>query len=225
VNTFIQPLIAITCISRTKKPPAQIDLYAEAVIKARGIPDLISNYTDPKKLAARYDGLLIPGGRDLPPSMYSETQSFPVDLEDEDRIAFELSFLDRMLRFNKPVLGICYGMQLINVFLGGTLYQDIASQVPGSVEHRTGMHLITIASNSIIAEGLLRVNSSHHQGVKHPGKGISPFAFSSDGVIEAFYSEDHDFLTGIQWHPERTDDDLSCLIFGKFTAACYVKKA
>jgi putative glutamine amidotransferase len=73
-------------------------------------------------------------------------------------------------------------------------------------------------------EGLKRVCSSHHQGVKHPGKGLSKIAFSSDGVIEAFYAEDYDFLTGVQWHPERTDDDLSCHIFSKFIAACCVKK-
>ncbi len=221
---MLKPLIGITCGSRTS-PPNKTELYHEAIIKACGIPEFIYLDADPEDLAQRYAGLLIPGGRDLPPSLYNEDQSFLSNIEDADRIRFDFSFLDRMLRYNKPVLGICYGMQLINVFLGGTLYQDIASQVPGALEHRAGTHEITIVSNPFIPAGTSLVNTSHHQAVKQPGTGLSPLAFSSDGIMEAFYSGDHYFLAGVQWHPERTGDDLSCLIFSQFLTACSFYKS
>lgn len=223
MKPLLKPLIGITCGNRTK-PPNQIGLYSKAVIKACGIPELIDQDIDPENLLQRYDGLLIPGGSDLPPSLYNEKKSFQADVEDEDRISFDFSFLGQMLRYNKPVLGICYGMQLVNVFFGGTLYQDIASQIPRSLEHRTRMHEITIVSNPFIPAGSNLVNSSHHQGVKHLGTGLLPLAFSYDGIIEAFYSKDYDFLIGVQWHPERADDNLTCLIFNKFLTACSVKE-
>ncbi len=112
-------------------------------------------------------------------------------------------------------------MQLINVFFGGSLYQDISSQKPDSLNHKEGMHSATIIDNPFIAAGGAMVNTSHHQAVKTAGRGIIPFAFAPDGITEAFFLESYGFLLGVQWHPERMDTPLTRSIFERFIEACH----
>jgi putative glutamine amidotransferase len=143
-----------------------------------------------------------------------------VKLVPRERSDFEISLLKEMIRHKKPVFGICYGMQLINVALGGTLYQDIESQLSSDINHRKGYHKIVIQENRFIQEGEFSVNSTHHQAIKELGAGLVDFVFSPDKLIEAFYRKDYPFLVGVQWHPERLlDDNLSLALFYSFIGA------
>jgi len=194
--------------------------YCEAIAMSGGIPMLIPPAEDPVLYAERINGLLIPGGDDLNPSYYHEEILPQVKTVARQRSEFEMSLLNEILKIHKPVLGICYGMQLLNVFFGGSLYQDIASQLEVEINHKKDYHIIVITENRFLEEGRFSVNSTHHQAVKEPGNNLSPFAYSPDNLIEAFYLKDYDFLVGVQWHPERLlEEALSLSLFKYFVKA------
>ncbi|MDA8086434.1 MAG: gamma-glutamyl-gamma-aminobutyrate hydrolase family protein [Nitrospiraceae bacterium] len=191
--------------------------YAEAVWKAGGIPLVIPITGSPEEVCERLDGILIPGGDDIEPSYYGEKPKYPLQLVDTRRTDFELSLI-RAVYYGggsgqkqkpKALLGICYGMQLINVALGGTLYQDLDAQFRGlcAIDHRRGMHDITMEGASLPVEGRFRVNSSHHQGIRKTAGALCTMAYSDDGLVEAVYSREHRFFAGVQWHPERMPED------------------
>ncbi len=165
-------------------------------------------------------GIIIPGGGDIHPSYYGEEILFDnLNIVNRMRTEFELELLQRLMKLKRPILGICYGMQLINVFMGGTLYQDIKREIPASIDHNKGHH-VHIKENRFIKKGIIRVNSSHHQSIKSPGKGIDVIGTSEDGVIEAITHIDYPYLLGLQWHPERMNDEISKSIFRNFIEAC-----
>ncbi len=194
--------------------------YCEAIVMSGGIPMLISPAADPALYAEKINGLLIPGGNDLNPSYYHEEILPEVRPVTRQRSDFEISLLNEILKLHKPVLGICYGMQLLNVFFGGTLYQDIASQLAVEINHKKDYHIIVITENRFLEKGTFSVNSTHHQAVKEPGNNLSTFAYSPDNLIEAFYLKDYDFLVGVQWHPERLlEEALSLSLFKYFVKA------
>ena len=153
-----------------------------------------------------YDGLLLPGGCDINPAVYGKT-GIPEETVDDDLDALQFAVLDRFLKAGKPVLGICRGHQLLNVAFGGTLIQHL----PGAEKHmrlpgdRDNVHTVQISRNSYLYPLYgpeCAVNSSHHQAVELPGKGLRAVMHSGDGVIEA---AEHDSLPvwSVQWHPER----------------------
>ena len=194
--------------------------YCEAITGAGGIPILIPSVGNALQYGDMIDALLISGGNDLDPFYYREEVSPRVKLVPRKRSDFEFALLDEVLRLRKPVLGICYGMQLISVYFGGTLYQDLALQGSVEISHENGYHLIMISENRFFEEDTCSVNSSHHQAIKQLGKGLSACAHSPDRLIEAFYKEDYPFLVGTQWHPERMhENDLSTHIFQLFVGA------
>jgi putative glutamine amidotransferase len=164
------------------------------------------------------DGLVFQGGADIAPGTYKEA---PIEdgkwPGDAYRDQYELKIMDYGFKNQKPILAICRGFQLANVYLGGTLYQDLKTQTSTSVEHRSAelydkiSHTVTCSEKSLLKEiygkEILSVNSVHHQGVKDLGQGLVIDALSSDDqVIEAFHYENmkENYLLGVQWHPEFT---------------------
>lgn len=191
-------------------------VYAEAVLRAGGLPFVLPYSDDPTCVEAyldRVSGVLITGGAfDINPAAYGETAREGMGPMKEGRTAFESALMRAALKRNMPVLGICGGMQLLNVVLGGTLYQDIGREVPEAREHeqkhdRTHpQHPVDVKDGTLLAEavgkGQLMVNSTHHQAVKTLGNQVVASAVSPDGVTEAIESSTHAFALGVQWHPE-----------------------
>ena len=163
------------------------------------------------------DGLVLQGGADLAPETYGEQPQRPEWAGDRVRDLYELEVLNEFIAADKPVLGICRGAQLINVAFGGTLYQDINSQLPGTLEHRAyhtyehNFHDISIEPESGLARmypGVRdgKVNSIHHQSVKKLGRELAIEAYSKpDRVVEAMRWQGRSYVFGVQWHPEFLD--------------------
>jgi putative glutamine amidotransferase len=180
----------------------------------------------------RLDGLLISGGNfDIHPSYYGEKPINALGVIKTGRTEFELGLIELALNQDLPLLGICGGAQAINVALGGTLYQDIVTQLPDAGKHelRTvkhgGSHPIEIHSGTrlrrILQQRALEVNTSHHQAIKAVGRGLVVNATAEDGLIEGIESANHRFVLGVQWHPEVSalKDRYQRRIFSSFISA------
>ena len=178
------------------------------------------------------DGLVITGGNfDIHPSYYSEKPIVELGVMKSRRTEFELEIGAAALRKDLPVLGLCGGEQAVNVALGGSLYQDIATQLPAALAHEQsekksyGGHYVDIVPQTrlytIVQRGRIEVNTSHHQAVKQLGKGLIIDAVADDGVIEGIESTCHRFVLGVQWHPEAlARRQAHRRIFSAFLAAC-----
>jgi putative glutamine amidotransferase len=214
-----RPLIAIST-GGAENLPRRLELYRQAVENAGVAAVFIGPEANMMDAVKSFSGFLLPGGRDIDPLLYNEEKVFDLDLEDGKRVSFDLALFRSALKQGSPVLGICYGMQLINVAMGGTLYQDIGRQTELAIDHVNVSHSVQVSDNPFMAAGQYEVNSSHHQAVKEAGKGLKVLALSPDGVIEAFYSPDYPFLMGVQWHPERMKNIISERVFTSFIGAC-----
>lgn len=160
------------------------------------------------------DALILQGGADVAPESYGETPLRPEWSGDRIRDVYEIELIQKFREQKKPVLGICRGLQILNVALGGSLYQDITEQVSGSLVHRNwdiydqNFHTVELLKNSSLANlyggpGLHMINSVHHQGIKDLAPCLNVEAVSKDdGIIEAVRSNKDDFVMGVQWHPE-----------------------
>ena len=215
--------------------------YVNAIERSGGMAVMLPYTTDTEiidQFIALCDGFLFTGGVDINPSRYGEERSERCgkvcDYRDEaEFLAFERVFAAKE---EKAILGICRGSQLINTALGGTLYQDIPSEIGTSLIHRQGephsapSHEADIAEGSPLAELLgekrIPVNSLHHQSAKKLGEELRVMARADDGVIEAAYMPSRKFLWAIQWHPEKSfdADERSRKIFKSFVNACEKSK-
>lgn len=187
--------------------------YAQAVVAAGALP-LLAPTTAPDlapAYAASADALLLTGGCDIDPQRFGQQPDRDLGVVDVERDAFELALYEAFRTAGKPVLGICRGIQLINVAHGGTLHQHVAS-LPESIQHDqldlsgTPQQGVTLTRGSRLAEAYgaetMRVNSYHHQAIDRLGAGLRAVAHTADGLIEAVEGEGEDFLIGVQWHPE-----------------------
>jgi len=223
-----KPLIGITTDIKDGNFVIE-EKYAHAVARAGGIPLLIPSITGNAELvmqtARRLDGLLLPGSRDMDPKFYSEDphpKLRPMILE---RTETEFAVLREASGRKIPVLGICGGMQLINVFHGGTLYQDIYSFIPEAIPHEKGaVHDVNVEHDSLLIKITntvqFPVKSYHHQSVKDIGQGLRISALAPDGIVEGIESVGDLYVLGIQWHPELEDTEISIRIFSDFINRC-----
>jgi putative glutamine amidotransferase len=190
--------------------------YAEAVFRAGGLPLVLPLTRDPTLIDAlldRISGLVVTGGAfDVPPEAYGEAPREGLGTLKPGRTQFETLLLQAAVRRNLPILGVCGGMQLLNVVFGGTLIQDIRRDLPDARNHEQAndrtqpSHPVEVQEGTLLAElvgkGQLMVNSTHHQAVARTGDGLVVSAEAPDGVIEAIESTRGIFAVGVQWHPE-----------------------
>lgn len=190
--------------------------YIRAIEALGGLPVILPLVTDSRsrrRLLQGIDGLLLTGsGPDLSPALYGERQQYRFPVVAEQRSDFELSLIRFALRDSIPTLAICGGMQTMNVACGGSLYQDISSQVSAAIPHRQTppatrvSHSVSVTTGSllrrIVQRSRMQVNSSHHQSVKMVGPVLIASAMAPDGIVEAIEHPTHRFFLGLQWHPE-----------------------
>jgi putative glutamine amidotransferase len=214
--------------------------YIQTLTAAGALPWMIPLVTDEETLRGIYDaldGVFLPGGADIDPVSYGTTPHPMCDKTDRERDRVELTLGKWAIADGKPVLGVCRGMQLINVVGGGTLYQDLATQFPAGIKHdyfpfggqtytRDYLaHEIRIVDDSRLARlfgaGTLEVNSMHHQGVRTVGAGLVATAHAPDGLVEALEGTGSAYLLAVQWHPEAlTDRDAATRrLFAEFVEA------
>jgi putative glutamine amidotransferase len=190
--------------------------YVRAIEDLGGVPLILPLTTDRavrRTLLNGLQGLLLTGsGPDLPPHLYGERRRYDFGVVSRQRYAFELDIARMAADQKLPVFGICGGMQAINVAFGGTLVQDISSQISAPLPHRSSLpatrvcHAVHVSAKSLLRritrKETIRVNSSHHQSVKQVAPRLIASAVAADGVIEAIESPTHPFFLGVQWHPE-----------------------
>lgn len=210
--------------------------YAEAIEATGGVPlhiPLIPNREYLGALIEHLDGLLLSGSNsDIDPAQYGEEPRPRLGPVVPERDSVDLLLLDLAEKRKVPVLGICFGMQSLNVSRGGTLYQDLETQMPNVLKHEQGMpvdrpsHYVNLEVDSLLAQlaggKTIRVNSTHHQAVKDVGRDLRVIATANDGVIEAVTDTRPDrFALGVQWHPEIgwERDQFSHAIFARFVEA------
>ncbi len=201
--------------------------YARAVDAAGGQAVVLPAQSDPAALVQRLDGLLLPGGDDLLPDRpYPDDVRF--DAVPEVQLDFDRALLDAALARPIPLLGICYGMQLLGLAHESTLYYDLPTDRPESEPHRlpedTGRHPLVIEPGTRLAEILgtapESVNSLHHQSLADVGRDLQISARAPDGVIEAIEGTRGPFAVGVQWHPEKLEGRHRSALFEAFVAAC-----
>jgi gamma-glutamyl-gamma-aminobutyrate hydrolase PuuD len=180
--------------------------YAQAIKRVGGQPILISPDITPQTIAAICDAVVISGGDDLSPELYGEAPCAAVNLESVERVDWERQLLDLFVESDTPVLGVCYGMQLMNVHFGGSLYQDISAAYENAADHggmgRLTSHEININKDSRLFPAIgtkAAVSSLHHQAINKLAPGFQIAATAEDGIIEAIEFKN---LLGVEWHPE-----------------------
>jgi putative glutamine amidotransferase len=230
-----RPIIGITSAYIPSGDYAKVhSSYMEAVREAGGTPAILPVIED-EGLVGEYvrvlDGLLLTGGDDVPPEAYGERPLEQTKTLSPRRHRFEQAMVKAWLRTGKPILGICRGLQQVNVVCGGSLVQDIPTQVGTGVIHRKpkgsgkAAHAVAIEPGtrlrSLLAAASAQVNSNHHQAAREVGEGLRVSARSPDGVIEALELTDGRFGLLVQWHPESIKDAKHRkAIYGAFVRAC-----
>lgn len=234
----MNPVIGIVpSIEETKKQYFTNITNVRAIQRVGGLPFILP-YTKSKELIKKYatfiDGLYLAGGNDLDPCYYKEDPHPMLGEVNPTRDEFEWEMLKNISKADKPVLGVCKGAQVINVFFGGSLYQDLSSQLTqSSIQHgqkallKYPVHVVELVNNTklhdIIRKATIKVNSHHHQAIREVGDGITVSGQTNDGIIESIESTRHSFIIGVQWHPEElfeADEELAVKLYKEFINQC-----
>lgn len=233
-----KPLIGITASHDLRTGDLRMaPSYQSAIQKSGGIPlilPLALEEEECRRLAETLDGFLFTGGPDVHPFLFGEDTMEGCGDRSPLRDQTELSLFSAVYQQKKPVLGICRGAQLINIALGGDIYQDLASQLPGRlpIAHRQPFHLsnpshrVSLEPDSLLAKisgaETIEVNSAHHQAIRKTAAPLSVSGRTADSVIEAVEQRDYPFLIGVQWHPEMLADTYShaSRLFEAFVCTC-----
>lgn len=209
--------------------------YMTGLEEAGAIPVMMPLTDDEQiitQLVDTLDGFLLTGGHDVNPALYGEEPVTECGMPCTPRDKMESLLLKAALEADKPIFGICRGIQFLNAWLGGTLYQDLPSQHPGGLEHHmlppydVPAHEVLVEMDSplykLLEKETLEVNSYHHQAIKTLAPGLKAMAVSTDGLVEAVWMPDKRFVIATQWHPEFSYrvNDSSRKLFGAFVAAC-----
>ena len=200
------PLIGISCSQPGTRTDGLSRNYSEAILRAGGTPVIIPTLTSDQQaeqVLARLDGIVFSGGEDVNPAWYGEEILNETVGVNTSRDRSDSLLARAALRSGKPILAICRGEQLMNVILGGSLYQDIPAQLPNAHAHQGVSHKIGLTEGGFLARlygpDSLLVNSRHHQAAKDPAPGIRIAAWSDDGILEAW---ENDQVWAVQFHPE-----------------------
>ncbi len=208
--------------------------YVDSLIHAGAVPVILPPMEDGLDvLVEGLDGVLMSGGYDIDPALYGQDTKNTCGYTDRSVDQYYINLLHEAEKKNLPVLGICKGIQAINVAYGGTLHQDIATEVEGSLKHVQdakrfhGTHEIQIKKDSFLGSVLgekARVNSYHHQSVDHVADGFEVCATANDGIIECIAKKEGSFMVGVQFHPEMMaafhNQDMERL-FEAFVKVCH----
>ncbi len=211
-----KPLIAVLPLyDREKDSYWMLPGYFAGLQAAGAVPVMLPLFgeQDAAQLARDFDGFLFTGGQDLDPALYGEQKLDCCGELSPARDRMEAAMFQAAFSSGKPILGICRGLQMINVCLGGSLWQDLPSQRPESRNHRMerpydrAEHPVKLSGplEALYARKTLGVNSCHHQGIKSLAPGLEPMALADDGLMEAFFHPEQAFLWAVQWHPEFFD--------------------
>ncbi len=231
----MKPIIGINCdYEEEGKRPYSFTYrdYSDAIIAAQGIPlllPIVKEKNTVRLLLEKMDGLLLTGGNDVPPQRYGEEQHKKTICVHPDKDISDNILVRVAMQMKKPILAICYGAQLVNVVLGGSLVQDIPSVGISTIIHKDSQnvhysHPVAIERDSLLYQIVeterIETNSVHHQAINKLGKGLRATAHTQDGITEAFELKDHPFLVGVQWHPERmTEHPCHAALFRSLVTA------
>lgn len=218
------------------------DTYTRSVLAAGGTPVILPPHVESiDDLLDSLDGIIFSGGGDIDSSHWNEEPHAEAYGFDEERDTFELQAIPKVVSRDMPMLGICRGIQTVNVALGGSIVQDIPAQMPGTLQHRqhkdgkmrdTTSHAVTIKEGEnilyqIVGDTTLETNSFHHQAIGNVGEGLEVVATAEDGVIEAVWNPGMTFGLAVQWHPEMLAANYPdhAAIFEAFVKAAADRKA
>ncbi|MFF5993513.1 gamma-glutamyl-gamma-aminobutyrate hydrolase family protein [Lysinibacillus sp. KU-BSD001] len=228
----MKPIIGVTMHSSERKFEIN-ETYIQAVLQAGGIPLCFPHITTGvEEFISKIDGLLLIGGHDIHPKFFGEDPIPMQGMVIEQRDESDFQVLQAALKRDLPVFAVCRGHQVLNVAFGGSLYQDIPSQVNGAIQHaqksarHEKIHRVVVQEGTKLCELIgseVWTNSFHHQAIKEVGDGLMVTASTSDGMIEAIEHPDYTFCLGVQWHPEELamkQDDASLTLFQAFVDAC-----
>ncbi len=232
----MKPVIGITTDIEGESKNVLYNTNVQAIIRAGGLPIIIPTGVeqDVKQLATLLDGLLLTGGGDIDPMLYGEEPHKNLDDVSPRRDLIEIVLAQEMIKSNKPILGICRGLQIINIAMNGNMYQDIYSQREETLLQHSqkaswhhSSHYVQVKAGTLLEtitkSEKIKVNSFHHQAVKDVLHPLTISGVASDGTIEAIESTEHDFVLGVQWHPEslaEIEDKVSVDIFEQFLKKC-----
>jgi putative glutamine amidotransferase len=228
------PIIGVTPLwDAERKSVWMLPDYLDGIKAAGGVPIILPiemSDSAADRIVGTCDGFLFTGGQDVAPELYGTKDTTGTVVPSPERDKLETLLLTKALQADKPILGICRGLQFINAFLGGSLWQDLPSQHPSDIVHRQGKpyciptHKVSLSGDlrTLLGKDTLEVNTLHHQAIKDLGKDLAPMAESPDGLIEAVKMVGKRFVCAVQWHPEymfKTDAD-SLRVFSWFVGQC-----